>query len=115
MRQHHEGGAQHGESVLIDGLSRNGVDDLAARRAHMRDMTMARQAAERRYARPGLPAGSAGPEDAMRLAMAQERAIAFRAELARIDAEHRRWLREHGVDVVERPTRRRTSVSSPQT
>ncbi len=96
-----EDGDQHQERVLIDGLLRNGVDDLAARRAHMREMTMARQAAERHYTHP------AGPPP---LVAARDSAADLRAELARIDATHRTWLHDHGVDVPARRTRRTRTI-----
>lgn len=92
------------EPVLGDAVSRNGVDCSAARRAHMRALTMARQAAERRHARP---ADAAGLDSTARLAAARERAVELRAELERIDAEHRTWLHDQGEDVPELHVRQR--------
>jgi len=43
-----------------------------------------------------------------------ERAVANRVELARIDAEHRTWMREHGIDMVERLVSRRRSPRAAQ-
>lgn len=80
-------GVRHQEGVLADGLLRNGVDGLAARRAHLRAMTMARQAAEQRHMHPAGPA---------QCVSTREHAVALRAELARIDAEHRQWLHDQG-------------------
>jgi hypothetical protein len=71
----------------------NGVDPSAQHRAHRRALTTARQAAERRHARPSAESGASAAE--------------FRAELARINALHRTWLLEHGEVVVERRMRRR--------
>lgn len=95
------GDGQRRESVLVDGILHNGVDGLAVRRAHMRALTMARQAAERRSMR------AAGRDGSARLVAARERAAELRAELARIDAEHRTWLHEQGEDAAARRTRRR--------
>ncbi|MDB5075559.1 MAG: hypothetical protein JWO42_1738 [Chloroflexi bacterium] len=86
------------ETVLGDGISCNGVDASAARRAHMRELTMARQAAEKRHARRG---GNPGMDRPAQLAAAQERTVELHAELARIDAEHRTWMHEQGHDVPE--------------
>jgi len=95
----------HQESILVDGLLLNGADSASPRRAHLREQTMARQAAERRYARTPLPGGIDGP------AMAQERSDTFHTELARINTEHRIWMRQHGIDVAERRTRRPKSAA----
>jgi hypothetical protein len=59
---------------------------------------MARQAAERRCS---LPSTCAGSDRTARLAERREREEELREELARIDAAHRIWLDEHGVDVPE--------------
>lgn len=99
------------ESILVDGLLQDGADRSAPWRAHLRELTMARQAAERRYSRAGLPAGLDGQTQ---LALTRERAVAFRGELARIDAEHRTWMREHGIDMVERLVSRRRSPRAAQ-
>lgn len=77
----------------IDGILYNGVDHAAIRRAHARELTTARQAAERRHARPAEPGAN--------------RAAEYHAELARIHAAHGAWLRERGEGVVERRTRKR--------
>jgi hypothetical protein len=90
--------AQYHGMLLGGCVSRNGVDASALRRAHMRELTMARQAAERRQARPPMNGSLDRPAQ---LAAAQERAIEYRAELARIDADHKRWLQEHGEDQPE--------------
>jgi len=93
--------------VLIDGLLNNGIDCLAARRAHMREITMARQVAEQRFARLAHPTGRDGSTTV------HERTAAFRAELARINALHRTWLLAQGDDVQERvPRQRRMAVTS---
>lgn len=54
----------------------------SAHRAHMREMTAARQAAERAR---GIRSGN--------LASRQARAEAYEAEMERIAEEHRAWLR----------------------
>jgi hypothetical protein len=94
---------RHG-SGLGEAVSRNGVDVSAARREHLRELTMARQAAERRHARPAL---SSGLDRATRLVAAQERATELRVELERIDSEHRTWLHDHGEHVPELRSRQR--------
>jgi hypothetical protein len=64
-------------------------------REHMRAMTAARQAAEHAHARrPLTPAAR------------QQANLAFQVEMARIDAEHRAWLREHGSDPDSKPPTR---------
>jgi hypothetical protein len=73
----------------IEGIPYDGVDRTAAWRMHMRDQTMARQAAERRNARS---AGQNGIERWEQLALVQERALELSAEMERIDAEHQTWL-----------------------
>jgi hypothetical protein len=83
---------------LGEGVLHNGIDETAARRAHMRTLTMARQAAERRCAHPPAEAGLDRPA---RLAARREREAELRVELARIDAAHRSWLDEQGLDVPE--------------
>jgi len=88
--------------LLGDGICRNGVDSQAGRRAHMRELTMARQAAERRHARPSPQPGM---DRSGQLAAAQERAVELRIELARLDASHREWLHAQGEDVPELRTR----------
>ena len=71
----------------------NGVEDQAARRAHMREQTMARQAAERHLQYPPIRRGS----DEFREQVAA-RLVEVRAELAMINATHRTWLRAHGEE-----------------
>ena len=86
-----------GDGVLVDAILRNGVDRSAFRRAHLRELTLARQAAERRNAQPKAQVGLERWEQQ---AATRERAAAFRGELARINAAHRTWLREQGVVVT---------------
>lgn len=62
------------EIALVDGLLQNGTDRLALWRAHSREVTTARQAAERRHARTEVRGGAESPE------VASERAAAFQAE-----------------------------------
>lgn len=96
-------------TVLIDAMLYNGIDGLATRRAHMRELTLARQAAERRYTQPA----SAVPREGQpRLTTARARAVEFQEEIARINAEHRIWMHEQGEVVVELRTRRR-KVDAP--
>jgi hypothetical protein len=90
--------------LLGEGVLHNGVEGAAAHRAHMRGLTMARQAAERRF---GQPAAQAGLDRPARLAARRERAEELRVELERIDAEHRSWLHEQGVHVPEGRSRKR--------
>jgi len=90
------------EGILIDAMLYNGIDVLAERRAHMRELTMARQAAERRCA----PGARRGIGEGEQLVEVRERATALRAELARLQAAHRAWLDAHGVRVAQRRTRR---------
>ena len=78
-------GAGCGEGVLVDG-----VDSQAAQRAHMRALTMERQAAEGRIKRPLNLHGNSDPE--ARREAARLRVIEVRAELARIEAKHQIWL-----------------------
>ncbi|HVA89515.1 MAG TPA: hypothetical protein VNL71_06705 [Chloroflexota bacterium] len=89
-------------TVVGEGVARNGIDGSSARRAHMRELTMARQAAERRFARPGISMTTDRPA---RLAAARERAEELRQELARIDDMHRAWLQAQGVHVPDRLAR----------
>ena len=84
------------ETLLGEGVSRNGADCAAERRAHMRGLTMARQAAEQRHARPTRPIGL---DRTARLA--KERALELRTELDRIDAEHKTWLQDQGEVIDE--------------
>lgn len=86
------------ETALGEAVSRNGVDCSAQRRAHMRELTTARQAAERLHKRP---LGQADADRSSQLAAARDRALDLRTELARIDAEHRTWLHDQGEDVPE--------------
>lgn len=86
------------ENGWLDGVPCNGVDSSAERRAHMRELTMARQEAERRLARR--------PSDirlnrAAQAVAAHERAAELRAELARIDNAHRTWLLARGEQLSE--------------
>jgi len=90
------------EGSLIDAMLYNGIDVLAERRAHMRELTMARQAAEQRSAPAAHREVAAGEQ----FGEVREGATALRAELARLQAAHRAWLDEHGVRVAERRTRR---------
>src|SRR5579871_2100330 len=83
-----------GEPPFGEGVLHNGIDGSAIRRAHMRALTMARQAAERRCA---LPAPLWVSDRQARLAARRERVEELRVELARIDDAHWRWLDEQGV------------------
>ena len=114
-------GSQGQESILVDGLLQNGTDRSAYWRAHVRELTVARQAAERRHTGPGLATGMDKPA---LLALARERAVGHvfgrardqpaRGALTRINAEHRIWMRAHGVVLAERPTRQRASTHATQ-
>ena len=100
------------ETTMMDSITYNGVDPFALRRAHMRDVTMARQAAERRFAQRG---SSERQDGAGRLTAAKERAAALRSELERIYADDRRWQIEHGEDVSDLPDRgrRKAPIEKP--
>ncbi len=103
------GEAQYQPGRSIDALVLNGSDPTATWRLHMQNQTMARQAAEQRYARQARSVEFDGPqskEDARR------RAAGLRAEMARISAEHRAWLREHQSDVIDRPRRTRITLTA---
>jgi len=89
---------QHG-TALGEAVSLNGVDLSAVRRAHFRELTMARQAAERRSARPNFEKHLDAAE---RLAAAHLRSEELRVELARIDSTHWLWLHDQGTDLPER-------------
>lgn len=91
----------------IDAMPLDGLDPSAEWRVHMREQTMARQTVERRYARSASARGEVGPAQN---GEGRSRAAALRAELARIDAEHWAWLREHGADV---PDRLRHKIKAP--
>ena len=84
-----------GEGVLI-----NGVDAEVARRAHMRDLTTARQAAEqaRRQGRVRTSQTKATPE-ARQVALQTLAAVGV-ATLAEIEAAHQTWLRVQEVLVT---------------
>ena len=97
-------------NVLIDAMLYNGIDALAMRRAHMRELTRARQAAELRYKQPALTTNREGPP---RLNTARERAVEYQAEIARINTEHWIWMHEHEETVVE-PRTKRKAVASAQ-
>ena len=94
--------ARSPEVVMMDAILYDGVDPRAIRRTHMREVTMARQAAERRLA---LRNPSAAQDQASKAVTARERAEEFRLEMARISADHRRWQSEHGETVTELPER----------
>jgi hypothetical protein len=96
---------QHTDALLGGGVTCNGVDASAVHREHVRALNMARQAAEKHYARRGL---QPGVDRNAQLTAARERTAELRAELARLDAEHRRWLTEQGEripDLRARPLR----------
>ncbi|GAC1402004.1 MAG: hypothetical protein NVSMB65_19250 [Chloroflexota bacterium] len=83
--------AGYGEGVIV-----NGGDQQADRRAHMRALTTARQAAERRALHG--PEGSATSGSARRGVERQARRVELQAELQRIEAEHQTWLQLHSPD-----------------
>jgi hypothetical protein len=74
----------------------NGVDHAATRRAHMRALTMARQAAERARGSARAPQLSAtATADERRIAQqeaARAAAVAAAAALREIEAAHQAWL-----------------------
>jgi hypothetical protein len=102
-----EGIPEWSEGPCGGGVLFNGVDPNAARRAHMREQTMAKQAAERRSVKP---ASGMHLDHQTRLAMAQERAAALHAELASLSDEHQDWLRTQGFVEAGLPGKRRKSL-----
>jgi hypothetical protein len=74
--------------------ARNQGELQVAYRDHLREMTAARQAAERAR---GVRSRDPGVRRATE--------ATFKRELARIDEEHRAWLREHGI--IDPPVRGR--------
>ena len=87
-----ENAGEKQQGVFGEGVPVNGIDNLAARRAHMRELTAARQAAERRRSQPWSVDSGAY---ANRLEATRARSAEMYAELARIEDEHQRWLDEH--------------------
>ena len=87
----------------MDSILYDGVDAHAIWRAHLREVTMARQAAERRLAQRASPTRQ---DVAARAAASRQRTEEFQLEMERINAEHRRWQQEHGVLDEELPGRR---------
>jgi len=87
--------------IEIDGMLYNGVDSMAVRRAHMRTLTAARQAAEQSQSRHAVSVAldQAGEHDAARTA-------AIYTEIARLTVVLRAWQREQGEVVEDRPRRR---------
>lgn len=77
-----------------DAVPRNGVEDQAVRRAHMREQTMARQAAERAAIRPLSDAALDRPTQR---AAARERGADLQVALTRINAGHQTWLHARGL------------------
>jgi hypothetical protein len=76
------------------------VDELSPRRdayrEHMRALTTARQAAEHAYAQQFRDPVARHESDRV-----------FEEELARIEAEHQAWLREHGLLPATKPPKSR--------
>ncbi|HVA91388.1 MAG TPA: hypothetical protein VNL71_16260 [Chloroflexota bacterium] len=90
------GGFDSHESIIGDAVPLNGLEDQSARRAHMREQTTARQAAERRLEFPRIRRAEYDYHARM-----AARAGEVRAELALIDVAHEAWLRAHGGEVEE--------------
>ena len=103
-RESEHSDTQSQTSRVIDAMACDGLDPTASWRMHMREQTMARQAAERRFAKSARVIGLDG--HALN-GDVQPRGVEYRAELARISAEHWAWLREHNGDVADRPLRKR--------
>lgn len=74
-------------AMICEGLLINGVDHQTAWRAHLRELTTARQMVEQH----GAPRAQDTREQA------EERRGRRRAALARIQEEHQAWLRAHGL------------------
>jgi hypothetical protein len=95
----------------MDAILYDGVDPQAVWRTHLREVTMARQAAERRRDQRDVLV----PQDrSARAATARARAEAFHVEMERINADHRRWQLERGPVAVELPNRGRKRAESRQ-
>ena len=92
------------ENGMMDAILYDGKDPLGSWRSHMREVTMARQAAERRLS---LRTSSQVQDRPARLVAAQERAEEFRIEMGRINDDHRRWRQAHGELTLELPDRGR--------
>ena len=91
-KQHmQEIGPESHEGILGDAVPRNGKDDQAARRAHMREQTTARQAAERNAERPAYEGRL---DRSARIDGVHEREASLQNELTRINTEHQTWLRQ---------------------
>ena len=95
----------------MDAILYDGVDPMAMWRAHMREVTMARQAAERRLARRD---SSIAHDVGTRAIAARERAAVFGIEKAQINADHQSWQREHGEAVSATPGRRHRKAQEAQ-
>lgn len=98
-------------SAIVDGLLQDGTDRAASWRAHLRESTMARQAAEQRYAQSRSASRADDPES---MIVARECASVLRAESARINATHRAWMSAHGMEVLEPFTRTRKPQGTAQ-
>ena len=92
------------EDLFLDGMLYNGKDELAERRAHIRGLTMARQAAERIDAETILAARRTRPWLNFEVRTA---ALEARADAEVAEAEHRAWLHSHYPQVLGRRTRTR--------
>ena len=92
QRPEHEETA--GSAVLGEGVLINGVDADVARRAHMRDLTTARQAAERAQSQGRARTYRAKATPADRHVALETLAAAGVTTLAEIEAAHQLWLRE---------------------
>lgn len=98
-QQMQEVGPESHEGIVGDAIPRNGVDDQAVRRAHMREQTTARQAAERNAERPAYEGRL---NRSTRIDGVQEREAGLQQELRRINTEHQQWLhQETSIDPLE--------------
>jgi hypothetical protein len=94
VRPKQEGSDENEDSALGDAIPHNGIEEQAARRTHMREQTMARQAAERDAIRTGKDWGRARLD---RADAARERNDTLHTNLTRINEDHQTWLRERGL------------------
>jgi hypothetical protein len=90
-----EGVNTESQGLLGDSVVIAGVDRQAARRAHMRAQTTARQAADVQYRQPLGVLRSA--DQATRSAAMRVRAAERSAALAAIASEHQAWLHAQGA------------------
>lgn len=96
---HEEGVFQSNKALFGDGVLINGEDGQAARRAHMRAQTTARQVAERRASESRGLSRFAGREE--RLTAVRDREAEKTTAFAGIEAAHQVWLHAQTARLTE--------------